>query len=223
MRKRGFTLIEILVVIGIISLLLAYLVVQFNKPIGPIEGTKGLLLQLSAAIDSYKNEFRAFPPDGYDEAVTAPNGQQLKGSACLTYYLAWMYPDGSGGFENHDMKKPDYTDPEHIRMVPVHNEEPFWGGVKPTEDLNGYGEIIDKWLHPLRYDNCERTGKDGTVQYSPGIQPAGGGKDPDPRETENNGRPYNAGAYDLWSCGADGDTEETSGKDDIIAGREEAK
>ena len=215
MRKRGFTLIEILVVIGIISLLLAYLVVQFNKPIGPEEGTKGLLLQLSAAIDSYNNEFRAFPPDGYDEPVFAPNGRELKGSACLAYYLAWMYSDGAGGFVEFEMKRPDYTDPERTGEVPVNGGAQFWPGCNPGKHLNAYGEILDLFGNALRYDNCGL--------FTPDPQPAAGGGDPDPRVDGNGGRLFSSRRYDLWSCGADGGRTDAAAKDDIIAGREDRR
>jgi prepilin-type N-terminal cleavage/methylation domain-containing protein len=218
--ERGFTLIEILTVVGIISLLLGSIIViaagagdRAKK-----KGTEGMLHTLSMALQRYYNEFREYPPDGYDFPVSAPNGQQLKGSACLTYFLAWMYSDG-GDFKSFDMVKPDYSDPDHERMVAVHNQVPFWEGVRPMEDLNQFGEILDRWLNPLRYDNCERT-KEGTVLYSPNVQPMAGGSDPDPRETLNERRPFNAGIYDLWSCGANGATEETDATDDIVSGRE---
>lgn len=226
-REKGFTLVEVLTVIGILSMLLAAIIVvtRSSPEKAAAAGTKGLLLKLSLALQRYHSEFRVFPPDGYDFPVTAPNGLQLKGSACLTYYLAWKYPDGEGGFEDYEMKKPFYIDSENITMVPVNQEVPFWADCKPKDDLNKYGEVRDKFSlgNPLRYDNCERR-RDKKVRYSPDIQPMAGEKDdPDPRAENNNDHPFNAGRYDLWSCGADGGTEDTSAKDDIISGQEMAK
>lgn len=217
-------MIEILTVVGIISLLTASIIVMASGVPDKARktGTQGTLNQLAMALQRYYSEFKLFPPDGYDTNVTAPNGKQLKGSACLTYYLAWMYPDGSGDFISFDMQKTDFTDPEHLRQIPVHNRQPFWVGFKKKEDLDSNGEVLDKWGNPLRYDNCDKL-KDGTNQYSPNCQPMGSASDPDPRVATNNGQAFNAGGYDLWSCGRDGDTEETDAEDDIISGREEAK
>jgi prepilin-type N-terminal cleavage/methylation domain-containing protein len=225
-KDRGFTLVEILTVIGIMALLFsAIIVVTAGAPDRARRaGTQGLLNQLSMALQRYYSEFRRFPPDGYDTPVTAPNGQQLKGSACLLYYLAWMYPDGSGGFESVVMKRLDLTDPENPVMVPLKNEDPFWSeDVKPGDLLNQYGEILDKWKNPLRYDNCERPTKDGQPLYTPDVQTMAGGSDPDPRQELNRGRPFNPDGYDLWSCGANGNTDESDAKDDIISGQEEIK
>lgn len=222
--KRGFTLIEVLTVVAIISLLIAAIIVVTGGAPDKARrtGTQGMINELEMALGRYYNEFKLYPPDGYDEAVSAPNGQQLKGSACLTYYLAWMYPDGSGGFTSFDLKKPDYTDSDNIRMVEVHGNQPFWEGVRENKDLNRHGEILDKWGRVLRYDNCYRT-KEDVVLYTPNIQPMDGGSDPDPREMLNNKKAFNQGSYDLWSSGSDGDSDESSADDDIIRGRVDSR
>jgi len=221
--RAGFTLIEVLTVIGIMSLLLATIIVVASG-VGDrakVAGTKGLLHQISMAMQRYYNEFKEYPPDGYDTPVVAPNGAQLKGSACLTYYLGWMYAD-SGEFKSFDMKKNDYTDPDNIRIVDVHGREPFWMDLKPKDNLNEYGEVLDKWRNPLRYDNCEKT-KAGVVQYTQNPSVMKGGGDPDPRQSDNGGKAFNPGAYDFWSCGKNGNTDEMDTKDDIIGGLEESR
>jgi prepilin-type N-terminal cleavage/methylation domain-containing protein len=223
--SRGFTLVEILTVIGIMALLFSaiYFAARGTPDTAKRKGTEGVLNQLAMALQRYHSEFRLYPPDGYDTTVTAPNGQQLKGSACLTYYLAWMYPDGAGGYETYTMKKKRLTDPENVVEVPVNGEVPFWEDIKPGEMLNKHGEILDKWLNPLRYDNCQSTTKEGPVPYTPEPQTMGGSNDPDPRQELNNGRPFNPGVYDLWSVGSNGGTDESDAKDDVISGQEEVK
>jgi len=221
MRKAGFTLVEILVVIGIISVLLGILVACLNRSPGPPAGTKAQLLRLSMALQSYRNEFHAFPPDGYDEPVIASNGRQLKGSACLTYFLAWKYPDGSGGFVDYDMTRRKYINAELYHEAPANNGRPFWD-CNVKKELTKSGEILDLFGNPVRYDNCERA-RDGIVRYSPGIQPMAGGSDPDPREATSSGRPFSTGRYDLWSCGPDGGARNATAADDIILGCETAR
>ena len=73
------------------------------------------------AIDSYANEFGEYPPDGYDYPVYTPNGIQLKGSACLTYFLAWVYPDGDGSF----VEEPLYPLADLLSIIPEDNRIPF--------------------------------------------------------------------------------------------------
>ncbi len=225
-RAGGFTLIEILTVLGIMGLLVAAIFVAAGSlpQKAAIEGTRGLFQQISMALKSYYGEFREYPPDGYDRPVFAPNGIQLKGSACLTYFLAWKYPDGRGGIVDHPdgLRKRDYVDSDNIRYVPVNGGEPFWPTVKPREDLNKYGEVVDRFGNPVLYDNCERN-KDGILLYTPRIPTMDGTVNPDPRENKLPQGSYNPGIYDLWSCGPDGGKPGAKTDDDIISGREKAK
>jgi type II secretory pathway pseudopilin PulG len=218
----GFTLIEILTVVGIIGLIVGSIIVVAAGATrrAMTEGTKGMLQKISIALQEYHNEFREYPPDGYDFPVTALDGSQIKGSACLTYFLAWKYSDGSD-YKSFDLKKVDYTDPNNPRQVDANGNEPFLQELQ-KEDLNRFGELIDKWRNPIRYDNCERT-KDGTVLYSSNVQPIDGAKDPDPRQVTNNSKSFNPGEYDLWSCGKDGNTDESNADNDIISGSGEVK
>jgi len=84
-RRRGFTLIELIVVIGIISLLMAVLVSVLGKL---KERTKSstartLVERVYSGLEQYHLIFRAYPP------TTAPGG--LSGDQALFYYLTTSF------------------------------------------------------------------------------------------------------------------------------------
>ena len=75
-RARAFTLIEILIVIGIISILAGLLLVaiQSARTNSKINLTKGRLMLLKTALANYENDFSDYPPsDGADGIKGAAN------------------------------------------------------------------------------------------------------------------------------------------------------
>lgn len=98
LRTRGMTLIEILVVVGIILILMALLGMGMKTAAGKAKSksTKALIGRLQTALESYHAEFRDFPPDGYDAehagvdnngvAVGSP-ARRVRGTASLIYFL----------------------------------------------------------------------------------------------------------------------------------------
>jgi prepilin-type N-terminal cleavage/methylation domain-containing protein len=108
--RRGFTLVELLVVVGIVAILSGMLVVGVRRR--AIAGarrvaTLSLLRSIENALAQYSAEFREFPPDGFDQEpawgaatktchATGPSGIALptangpalySGSGCLVYFL----------------------------------------------------------------------------------------------------------------------------------------
>lgn len=66
--RRGFTLIEMLIVIGIISFLIAMIVTVFINASGgaKVKATKALIEKIGIALARYEGELRSLPPDtGY--------------------------------------------------------------------------------------------------------------------------------------------------------------
>jgi general secretion pathway protein G len=65
--RRGFTLIEMLVVVAIISMLAAVVAYNMmgNLDKGKLQGTKGQILNLSLALESYKTDLGSYPPSAW--------------------------------------------------------------------------------------------------------------------------------------------------------------
>jgi prepilin-type N-terminal cleavage/methylation domain-containing protein len=220
---RGFTLIEILTVIAIITILLSAFVVvgRGYSDRARAHKTQGILERVEVALEAYRCEFGDYPPDGYDYSVTTSDGYPLRGSASLTYFLAWKKSDGINDPQEFILMKrlytPDYAeDPQHRSMVEAHNRQPYL----EIEDklITRAGEIADGWGNPIHYDNLAYDQKTHMPRYSPNPRGMHNCPDPDPRQVRRPQGPFQPGTFDLWSNGKDGHKRGAKADDDIIRG-----
>src|SRR5512133_3397557 len=67
--SRGFTLVELLVVIGIIVILIGLLIpaVGYVRTAARVSSTQSLLVQLQGACEQYYQDFRAYPGPLYND------------------------------------------------------------------------------------------------------------------------------------------------------------
>src|SRR5215216_2128646 len=89
MRRRGFTIIELLVVVGIIVLLIAILVPALSmvRRRAWKTGSQGLLNSLASAIMTYHSHFSAYPGPMSSRLTTG--GQKITGAQNMMLGLTY--------------------------------------------------------------------------------------------------------------------------------------
>jgi prepilin-type N-terminal cleavage/methylation domain-containing protein/prepilin-type processing-associated H-X9-DG protein len=156
--RRGFTLVELLVVIGIIALLIAILLPVLSKARKAAATTKCLanLKQLMTAVQFYANDHQGFIPYcGKDDSPGTPAGGD--------YLANWLYnphvaPAGSapglgvavaGSFTSSDVQSGalyEYLNTPQVYRCPLDSDPPFTtkAGKPLFNALTSY--VMNAWL-----------------------------------------------------------------------------
>ncbi|KPJ75042.1 MAG: hypothetical protein AMK72_04985 [Planctomycetes bacterium SM23_25] len=95
-RTCGFTLVELLVVIGIIGVLITLLVPTVSRATAMVRehATRVTITELGTAVEAFKSDFGVCPPSKPYVAGDLTSGRRDTGAANLAYYL--LGPGRSG-------------------------------------------------------------------------------------------------------------------------------
>jgi prepilin-type N-terminal cleavage/methylation domain-containing protein len=184
-RRRGFTLLELLVVMAIVILLASFLIAALwpQKDKALRSKTAAILQAVGSALDQYFAEFHDFPPDGYDHepnwnktagtyvtggpgiflggGPTGTKKYRYYGSGCLIYFLC--YPIANVTIVGADQGSPD---PRNLRVNPCNKGGAFLTTLKKEDTTSGL-------LFP---DDFEWSINPGMSDYGKGAGGTGGGQ-----------------------------------------------
>lgn len=130
MRRRGFTMLELLVVIGVISLLMAGMFAALAKirQRTAIGQARNLVEKCSSAMETYRLNFRQYP----DPADT-PSWSEAQ---CLYYYLATSFR------KETPLQADEVAATINVGPLVKFEERDY-------RILSGKTEVIDPWGTPL--------------------------------------------------------------------------
>jgi prepilin-type N-terminal cleavage/methylation domain-containing protein len=176
MKKRGFTLVELMIAISIITLLTTMVTVGLLKAKGnaKIQTTRALIANIQAGIENYYGAFGDYPPTSLEDSGMSVNGVNNG----IESVVVCLSTSNKGG--------------------------PFLLGVLESKykdlDNDNVREIIDEWNHPLIYFHSrdyDNPGKGGSYSFrktgdaiNPPVNPA----------TMTYYNPY---TFQIWSVGPD--------------------
>ena len=196
--RRGFTMIELLMVISIILFLMAFIVGVFLKVSqgGRVRATKALIEKVGMGLAQYQADFRALPPDsGFNQAVGGSGATYVDATTNITYI---NYDWGSlYRYLAQPLKQYHPADP--LTLKPGS----FWRIVGPYISFQS-GE-----LKPY---------KGGTAPYVDGFQVVDAWHTPIGYIGDSRRVIHNRSFCDIFSCGPDLVTAETDGKAHHVAG-----
>ncbi len=194
--KPAFTLVELLVVIGIIALLVTILVPTIQKSLETVQSarTRGIIKNLGFALENFKNDFGFYPPSRpgsgtYTNAWDPVNvGWAPTGALNLFYYLDGPGRSGWGVGGGGRMPYESQKDPPT--------------GARPTKTYGPYYEVTEE---QIKYDIDSKTSTLTLGGFKDAFKP--GGKilywrfDPNPVATNRNydvGHNYAPGTPPVW-------------------------
>jgi len=176
-RRSGFTLIELIVVVAIISILMGLVVTSVGRirQSAHVAATKALMEGVSSGLNRFYTEFGAYPPSTVDELGDASETDKYS----LCKYLCTT--------DRSVVEKLLNIKPTGRSMERFLDPPPEY--VIKEADTPDQWILVDAWGTPLVYVNC--------LQYTEG-------KKADPTSTyTGDDKCHNPTSFDLYSCGPD--------------------
>jgi prepilin-type N-terminal cleavage/methylation domain-containing protein len=201
MNARGFTLVELLVVIGLLSLLFVALMPMINKA----DDTRLLaqctqaVEQVASAAQGYANQrdLGDFPPDDFRDTRTpatikAPNDNGI--NTGIESFLVFV--------NRAESREPAFPSSNDLPLTNTDADK--IQGVATKLEKAEKQEVCDPWGNPLAYFHWRGYGKEQTYRY--GEEGAGG--DSEQRGVQawrgKDGQYLNKRTFQVFSAGPDG-------------------
>ena len=171
--ERGFTLLEVLIVIAVITFLMGVLVVAFTGVRERVlrDKTRTMIRAVDAAMSQYYLHFHVWPPDSHSAASSL---NPVEGSECIIYYLTTPF--------RLDETIMGETDPDKKALMVRSDRDagPFYDVErKHLKDIDGdtYMSLLDPMGQEFHYDQA-------------------------PTPADFNDQAVNNHSFNLWSDGA---------------------
>lgn len=176
MKKHGFTLVELMIVISIITLLTTMVTVGLLKAKGSakIQTSRALIANIQAGIENYFGAYGDYPPTSLEDSGLSVNGVNNG----IESVVACLNTQSKGG--------------------------PFLLGILESKyrDLDGdlFREIIDEWNNPIVYFHSrdyDNPGKGSNYSFRRS------GASIAPQINPDTFAYYNPYTFQIWSAGPD--------------------
>ena len=202
-NSRGFTLVELLVVVAIIAILISILVPALSAVFesGRRKACMAEIQQLQSAISIYDGNYRDFPPSRLEEIGLHRSNKINVGNEAMVLCLSTAWKNGSY-FEFRDQQLSN-SDSDSA-PIPV---KKLNGSVFNTHELF---EMVDPWDNPYIYFHHSQLSESTSESYilqgeKTQVKPL--------MQSSKTGLIRGAGSYQLLSCGPDG---QPHNQDDLV-------
>lgn len=200
-ESRGFTLIEVLVVLAIIATLAAIVLPQLFKSTesGEVVATRTRLEALTSAITNYKSRWGDYPPSRLKRLPMGKiEGQNDKNEGVEALVVALSTRKKNGPFMDWQEDYLENTDGDSLG-------KPLSSSAIQSENLY---EVVDFWGNPFVYIHCRDYKK--KMKF---VDAEGNIFTARAQKSKKLGTFHNADSYQMWSIGPNGKNEDGGGDD----------
>ena len=200
--RRGFTLIEILLVLAVLSLLLVMLLPRFGEFLsrGKVQETRALAQELAGMIDSYNSESGDYPSCSYKGLPAQPPNDTNTGTESLVAFLA----------------APTYDGPKPKESTLLNSDEDRFPRKVTEYAVDDAFEVRDAWGNPFAYFHAAEYERKQSYRCEGEAGP-GGDEEVEARRSKKTGNFLRPQDYQVISAGRDG---EFGTSDDLVYGDE---
>lgn len=194
MKRKGFTLVELLVVIGILAILSSFIYPAIRRAMirGKIAQTKANIMSLTTAIKGYHQDFNAYP-DFYNASGDATAiGRPETANHLVMRLLTGRYLDGNTWEEDATITTSKRWNGPYISL---NETEAYKIGNDLAQSGNGFDDGYSSVTNRAAYvDGWKNNGKETYYIF----------KFPDPQDNSKPLPLFNRDSFDIYSVGPDG-------------------